>query len=118
MRADIRARSVPFFLLVVLAIFLSPGLSAALSIDVTVLPDATVGIPYSYTVPVSGATQAFLCGAQNQVELPMGISVGSVGPSCIVGGSYPNAAGTFSFVIVLFQNGAPPVQQACHPDCP
>jgi len=66
MRADIRARSVPFFLLVVLAIFLSPGLSAALSIDVTVLPDATVGIPYSYTVPVSGATQAFLCGAQNR----------------------------------------------------
>jgi hypothetical protein len=67
---------------------------APLTLTLATLPGATVGIPYSATIGVSGGTAPYAC-QQVGGTLPPGLSLGA---SCIVSGT-PTTAGPYSIQV-------------------
>ncbi|MBI5085652.1 MAG: putative Ig domain-containing protein [Acidobacteria bacterium] len=74
----------------------------AISIDVSVLPDAQVGNDYNYTIPVSGAQGSYTCSLPNQLELPMGLLFNI--STCAVYGR-PTTAGNYGITISAAAGG-------------
>ncbi len=83
---------------------------ASLTIALSTLPGATVGIPYSATIPVSGGNAPYLC-AQTGGNLPAGLSMST---GCVVSGT-PTTAGTSNFTVKA-TDSSNPVETATAPE--
>lgn len=76
-------------------------LPAAVTIDVSSLPDAQLGMPYDYRVPVSGMEANDEC-AVTQGSLPQGVTLNPV--TCTVSG-LPSVAGDHIFTLAVRRAG-------------
>lgn len=76
-------------------------LPAAVTIDVSSLPDAQLGMPYDYRVPVSGMEANDEC-AVTQGSLPQGVTLNPV--TCTVSG-LPSVAGNYIFTLAVRRAG-------------
>jgi hypothetical protein len=83
---------------------------APLTLTLATLPGATVGVPYSATVGVSGGTAPYAC-SQAGGTLPAGLSLSA---SCVVSGT-PTTAGT-STVQVKATDSSSPVETVTGPE--
>ncbi len=75
---------------------------APLSLTLATLPGATVGVPYSAVIGVSGGTPPYACTQAGGV-LPAGLNLSA---SCVVSGT-PTAAGTFTLQVKATDSGNP-----------
>jgi len=73
-----------------------------LSLTLATLPGATVGVPYSATIGVSGGTAPYAC-TQSGGTLPAGLALSA---TCIVSGT-PTAAGTFTLQVKATDSSSP-----------
>lgn len=81
---------------------------ASLTLTLSTLPNATVGIPYSGTIAVSGGTAPYSCTITSGA-LPAGLSLNG----CVVGGT-PTVSGPASFSVLVTDSGSP-AQTASEP---
>jgi Putative Ig domain len=82
---------------------------AALTLTVTNLPNATVGVPYTATIGVSGGTSPYSCSIVTGA-LPSGLALGA---GCVVSGT-PTVAGTVT-VGVKATDSSNPVETTTGP---
>jgi large repetitive protein len=75
---------------------------APLTLTLATLPGATVGVPYSATIGVSGGTAPYAC-SQAGGTLPGGLSLSA---GCVVSGT-PTATGTFTAQVKATDSGTP-----------
>jgi hypothetical protein len=71
-------------------------------LGLSLLPGATVGVPYSAIIGVSGGTAPYAC-VQTGGSLPAGLSLSS---SCVVSGT-PTTAGTSTMMVMATDSGSP-----------
>jgi large repetitive protein len=83
---------------------------APLTLTLATLPGATVGVPYSATIGVSGGTSPYACSKAGGT-LPAGLALSA---SCVVSGT-PTAAGT-STVQVKATDSSTPVETVTGPE--
>jgi len=84
--------------------------SSPLSLTLSTLPGATVGVPYSAIIGVSGGTAPYSC-LQAGGSLPAGLTLSA---SCVVSGT-PTTAGT-SVVMVKASDASSPVETITGPE--
>src|SRR6202043_4196043 len=77
-------------------------LPSSLTLTLTTLPGATVGIPYTATIGVSGGTAPYTC-LQTGGTLPAGLSLSA---SCVVSGT-PTTAGTSTLQVKATDTSSP-----------
>ena len=77
-------------------------LPSGLTLALSTLPDATVGVAYSATIGVSGGTAPYTC-LQTGGALPGGLSLSA---SCVVSGT-PTAAGSFTLQVKATDSSSP-----------
>jgi hypothetical protein len=75
---------------------------AALQITVASLPNGTVAVPYSSTIPVTGGTAPYACTITSGT-LPAGLALSA---NCLVSGT-PTVAGTSSLVVIATDSSSP-----------
>src|ERR1700733_9222314 len=71
-------------------------------LGLSLLPGATVGVPYNATIGVSGGTAPYAC-VQTGGSLPAGLTLSS---SCVVSGT-PTTAGTSTMIVMATDSGSP-----------
>src|ERR1700733_4789702 len=76
--------------------------SSGQGLGLSLLPGATVGVPYNATIGVSGGTAPYTC-VQTGGSLPAGLSLSS---SCVVSGT-PTTAGTSTMTVKATDSGSP-----------
>jgi len=77
-------------------------LPSALTLTLSTLPGATVGVPYTATIGVSGGTAPYSC-LQTGGTLPAGLTLSA---SCIVSGT-PTTAGTSTVTVKATDSSSP-----------
>jgi hypothetical protein len=77
-------------------------LPSALTLTLSTLPGATVGVPYSATIGVSGGTAPYSC-VQTGGTLPTGLTLSA---SCVVSGT-PTTAGTSTLQVKASDSSSP-----------
>ena len=83
---------------------------APLSLTMSTLPDATVGIPYSATIGVAGGTSPYSC-MQTAGTLPAGLTLSA---ACVVSGTPTNAGQ--SSITVKASDSSNPVETVTGPE--